>query len=75
MNDEREFLHDLAGALGTAFFLTDSVIESLKARPDAPLEEVGQLTKAYESLERVKGLLQKRRSILIKREDENQEKG
>ena len=69
MNDEREFIHELAGALGIAFFLTDSVIESLSARPDTAPEEVAQLRKVYESLEKVKALLHSRREVLMNRSD------
>jgi hypothetical protein len=68
MNDEREFLHDVAGALGIAFFLTDAVIDSMSARPDANPEELGHLKKSYEALQKVKVLLHNRRELIIKRE-------
>jgi hypothetical protein len=66
-SDERTFLHDLASPLGTAMFLTDSVLDGVQSRPGVDPDELMQLGQIFEALEKMKKMLQDRREILIKR--------
>lgn len=65
--DERKFLHDLANPLSTALFLVDVVLESFQIHPDLNQDELHQLRQLFESLDKVKNLIQDRREFLIKR--------
>lgn len=65
--DERQFLHDIAGPIGTAMFLLDATLDTTQNRVDADPDEIAQLGQVYQALEKVKKLLQERREVLIKR--------
>lgn len=67
LNEERRFLHDLAGPACTAIFLLDVVLENLQTRSEINSEDLQQLSKVYEALEKVKTLLHGRREVLIGR--------
>jgi len=66
-NSERQFLHDLATPLTTAFFILDVVsVELKKETTPHPLAEIDEkLTKVRIALEKIKTLLQNRRQFLI----------
>ena len=66
-SDEREFLHDIAGPLGTAIFVLDGLLDDVQSRPGANSDDIVQLTEIYTALEKLKTYLQERREILIKR--------
>lgn len=66
MNDERDFLHNLATPLATAYMAIDVALEMMRARKDADKEELEQLTSAFEALEKLNSMVIHRREILIK---------
>jgi hypothetical protein len=64
--DQRKFLHDIANPLATVIFLVDSITHACKnANPPVDPKIVDRLGKAAASLERMKVMLQDRRSALI----------
>ena len=66
-NEEREFLHDVSGPLGTVIFLVDSLLENMQSRADANPTELMQLTDVFRELQKVKQILHDRRAVLIKK--------
>lgn len=66
-SDERAFLHDLASPIGAALFLADMILDGMQSRPGVDQDELQQVLKLHQSLERVKKCLAERREILIQR--------
>jgi hypothetical protein len=59
---ERRFFHDIASSIGAALFMSDALMESLRAKK-ASLEEIEAIVKA---LNKTKALLDSRRIEVIK---------
>ncbi len=64
--DERKFIHDLATPLSAASLTLEAVIEELKSPECKNLELVQYLSDALKSIEKIKTLLEERRTFLIK---------
>lgn len=67
MNDERKFLHDVAGPIATALFVADSLLEDLKEAGPVQAELASQLAQVTQALEKTQVLLQNRRKVLLER--------
>lgn len=65
-SNERKFLHDIANPLGTAMFVVDMLIDSMKNRPDADPNELKQTEQVYGLMQRMKKMIEERRAELIK---------
>jgi len=63
--EERKFLHDIASPVGTAIFVTDILLDSMKERPDVNAEELTQVKQIADLLENVKKMIEARRAVLI----------
>lgn len=63
--EEREFLHSMATPLGTAMLVLDALIES--ANRDGSESDVKELLLAQKAMEKLKELLQNRRSVLLRK--------
>jgi len=62
--NERQFLHDLATPLTTAFFILDVVLDDLQ-KESPPHSSCPRLAQAYAAVEKIRILLQNRRKVLI----------
>ena len=63
--EERKFIHDLATPLSAAIFRTDLLLESFQEKISADPEEMVQLCAIFESLEKIRKIINERREILI----------
>lgn len=66
-SDERKFLHDIASPLGTAMFLMDVLLDSLRDRAAVNPDELEQATQVCQALEKARQMLKDRRQALIDR--------
>jgi hypothetical protein len=62
---ERKFLHDIASPVGTAIFVLDMVLDSMKSRTDANAAELAQTQQVFEVLNQIKKAIDERREVLI----------
>ena len=49
--EERKFLHDVAGPVGTAIFLLDILLESMNERADMNADDLAQVKQVFQTLE------------------------
>ncbi|MEW6055486.1 MAG: hypothetical protein AB1540_02645 [Bdellovibrionota bacterium] len=63
--EERKFLHDIASPVGTAIFVLDMVLDSMKNRPNANPDELAQAQQVFDVLGQIKKKIEERRQILI----------
>ncbi|MEO5971048.1 MAG: hypothetical protein ABIQ95_14060, partial [Bdellovibrionia bacterium] len=59
-NKERKFLHDISSPVGTAIFVLDIVLDTLKSHTNPP-EELIQIQQLSGIFERIKTLIEERR--------------
>ena len=60
---ERKFLHDISTPVGTALFLTDLMLETLKEENSAHLD---QMTSIFQALTMARKMIEERRETIIK---------
>lgn len=63
--EERKFLHDIASPVGTAIFVLDMALESMRSGSDTNAEELAQIQQVFDLLDKIKKTIEQRRQTLI----------
>jgi hypothetical protein len=64
VNDEQNFIHDLASPLATSILISDSILAQLETLPGASTELIGLARKLQSNLGRVHLTLKTRRDAI-----------
>ena len=64
MNDERQFLHDLANPLSAALFIADELVRVTRERQPGS-EALSGIVSLLTALERARDLITERRRLLV----------
>jgi hypothetical protein len=67
--DERKFIHDIASPLGSAIFILDMALETMKSTANSNSEEWVQIQQVADILSQLKKKLEDRRELLISKTD------
>ena len=62
---ERKFLHDIASPIGTGLFMSELMLEQISQEPGVDPELVNQLKRVYETFDKLRHMIQDRRTTLI----------